>query len=51
MTKAEIMKASNILIEELMCCGDGTFVDRITWAVMNGLEFTDAEIAEEEWHG
>mgnify|MGYP006398069911 CR=1 FL=1 len=48
MTKAEIMEAANVLIEELMYCGDGNFVDRVTWAVMNGLEFTEAEIEEEE---
>lgn len=48
MTKAEIMRAANIVIENLMYCDDGEFVDRLTSAIMNGQEFTKEEIAEEE---
>lgn len=48
MTRAEIMKAANILIEELMCCNDAELVDRVGVAVMCGNEFTEEEIAEEE---
>lgn len=48
MTKAEIMRAANIIIEEAMYCSDGEFVDRLVSAVMNGEQFTEEEIAEEE---
>ena len=48
MTKVEIMEATNMLIENLMLCDDAGFVNRVGLAVMYGLEFTDAEIAEEE---
>lgn len=49
MTKAEIMRAANIVIENLMYCDDGEFVDRLCSAVMNGQEFTEAEIARKEY--
>lgn len=48
MTKAEIMREANMLIENLMCCNDAELVDRVTNAVMYGNEFTEEEIAEEE---
>ena len=48
MTKAEIMRAANVVIEELMWCEDMDFVDCITSAVMYGEPFTEEEIAEEE---
>ena len=48
MNKAEIMRAANIIIEEVMYCNDDEFVDRIVSAVMNGEQFTEEEIAEEE---
>ena len=48
MTKAEIMRAANIVIEEVMYCSDGDFVDRLVSAVINGEPFTEEEIAEEE---
>lgn len=47
MTKAEIMRAANIVIENLMYCDDREFVDRLVSAVVNGEEFTEEEIAEE----
>lgn len=46
MTKAEIMRAANIVIENLMYCDDREFVDRLVSAVVNGKEFTEEEIAE-----
>lgn len=48
MTKAEIMRAANVVIEELMWCNDMDFVDRLASAVVNGEPFTEEEIAEEE---
>lgn len=48
MTKAEIMRAANIVIEEVMYCNDRDFVDRLVSAVMNGEQFTEEEITEEE---
>ena len=48
MTKAEIMRAANIIIEELMWSNDMDFVDRLASAVTNGEPFTEEEIAEEE---
>ncbi len=48
MTKAEIMRAANVVIEELMWCNDMDFVDRLGSAVVNGEPFTEEEIAEEE---
>ena len=49
MNKAEIMKAANIIIEELMYCDDFEFIDSIASAIMNGESFTEEEISEEEW--
>lgn len=46
MTKAEIMKAANVIIEGLMYCDDIEFIDRVAYAIMNGEEFTDEEIEE-----
>ena len=46
MTKAEIMKAANIIIEGLMYCDDIDFIDRVAYAIMNGEEFADEEIEE-----
>lgn len=48
MTKAEIMRAANVIIEELMWCNDIDFVDRLASAVMNGEPFTEEEIADEK---
>lgn len=48
MTRAEIMRAANDVIEELMWCDDMDFVDRLSSAIMNGEPFTEEEIAEEE---
>ena len=48
MTRAEIMEATNMLIENLMLCDDAGFVNRVGLAVMYGLEFTDAEIEGEK---
>lgn len=48
MTKAEIMRAANVVIEELIYCTDMDFVDCITTAVTYGEPFTEEEIAEEE---
>lgn len=48
MTKAEIMREANMLIENLMCCNDAEFVYRVGIAVMYGQEFTEEKIAEEE---
>jgi hypothetical protein len=48
MTRAKIMRAANIIIEELMYCDDFDFIDRVASAIMNGEEFTEEEIAEEE---
>ncbi len=49
MTKAEIMRVANNIVEELMYCDDFEFIDRIASAIMNGEEFTEEEITEEEW--
>lgn len=46
MTKAEIMRAANIIIEAAMYCDDMDFVDRLTSAVMNAEPFTEEEIVE-----
>ena len=48
MNKAEIMRMANNIIEELMYCDDFDFIDRIASAIMNGEEFTEREIEEEE---
>lgn len=48
MNKAEIMRAANIVIEEVMWCDDMNFVDRLVSAITNGEPFTEEEIAEEE---
>ena len=48
MTKAEIMRAANIVIANLMYCDDDEFVNRLCSVVMNGQEFTQEEIEEEE---
>ena len=48
MNKAEIMRAANNIIEELMYCDDFEFIDRIASAIMNGEAFAEEEIAEEE---
>ena len=46
MTKAEIMRAANIIIEAAMYCDDMDFVDRLTSAVLDAVPFTDEEILE-----
>ena len=48
MTRAEIMRAANIIVEGLMYCDDFDFIDRIASAIMNGEEFTEREIEEED---
>lgn len=48
MNKAEVMRAANNIIEELMYCDDFEFIDRIASAVMNGEPFTEEEIEVEE---
>lgn len=48
MTRAEIMRVANTIIEALMYCDDIEFIDLISYAIMNGEEFTEEEIAEEE---
>lgn len=48
MTRVAIMRAANTIIEELMYCDDFEFIDRIASAIMNGEEFTEEEIEEEE---
>jgi len=48
MNKAEIMRMANNIIEELMYCDDFDFIDSIASAIMNGEEFTEREIEEEE---
>lgn len=48
MNKVEVMKAANIIIEELMYCDDFEFIDSIASAIMNGESFTEEEITEEE---
>jgi hypothetical protein len=48
MTRAAIMRAANTIIEALMYCDDIEFIDLIAYAIMNGEEFTEEEIAEEE---
>lgn len=48
MTRAAVMRAANIIIEELMYCDDIEFIDRIAYAIMNGEEFTEEEIGVEE---
>lgn len=50
MTRKEMMETVNSIIDELMYCDDEEFVDRITYAIYNGEQFTEDEIdAEEDW--
>ena len=46
MTKQEIMRLANILIDELNECGDPEFIDEVTSRVCYNDYFTEKEIAE-----
>lgn len=45
--RAQIMRATNNLIEMLECCDDGDFVDRVCCAVSCNDPFSDEEIYDE----
>ena len=47
MTKQDIMRTANEIIETLIWCDDEEFLDRIISAIVNGECFTEEEI--EEW--
>ncbi len=47
MTRKDIMETVNNIIDELMYCDDEEFVDRITYAIYNGEQFTEEEIDAE----
>lgn len=47
MTKQDVIRTVNEIIEILMWCDDEEFVEIITSAIVNGDSFTEEEI--EEW--
>lgn len=46
MTKQDVMRTVNEIIEILMWCDDEEFVESITSAIVNGDSFTEEEIEE-----